>query len=217
MNDARPSPAPDVCWLYLVRHAATANNLERPPRLQGRLVDLELSPSGRDQAARTAALLQGRAIAAVYASPLRRAHETALAIASPHKLAVELVPELSEADVGDWEGRTWREIENDDPTGYRNFMSDPSIHGYAGGENLTQVRGRAIPAIERLLAAHVGQSIVAVSHNVVNRTYLAHLLGLDISLGRKVPQDNGGVNLLEYRRGKTKPVSINAVFHLGRA
>jgi len=216
MSDALPSPPPDVCWLYLVRHAATANNLERPPRLQGRLVDLELSPQGRDQAARTAALLQDRPIAAIYASPLRRAHETARIIAAPHRVTVELVAELSEADVGDWEGRTWREIERDDPAGYRDFMSDPERHGYAGGENLAQVRSRAIPALERLLAAHVGEAIVAVSHNVVNRTYLAHLLGLDIALGRKVPQDNGGVNLVEYRAGKTKPVSINAIFHLGR-
>ena len=35
-----PSPSPDTCWLYLIRHAATPNNRARPPRLQGRRTDI---------------------------------------------------------------------------------------------------------------------------------------------------------------------------------
>jgi hypothetical protein len=31
---------------------------------------------------------------------------------------------------------------------------------------------------------------------------------------RSVPQDNCGVNLIRYRKGKVKAVTINAVFHL---
>ena len=55
-----PCPAPDVCWLYLVRHGATANNRARPPRLQGRRTDPELSEEGHRQARQT-----GRALADV--------------------------------------------------------------------------------------------------------------------------------------------------------
>ena len=61
------------------------------------------------------------------------------------------------------------------PTEHRAFHEDAERHGYPGGENLAQVRDRALPAIERLAARYAGQTFVVVSHGVVNRVLLAAL------------------------------------------
>ena len=98
------SAAPDTCWLYLVRHGATANNEARPPRLQGRRTDPALSDEGQEQSRETGRLLASQRIEAVYTSPLLRARQTARAIAEPHGLPVEVVDDLIEVDVGRWEG-----------------------------------------------------------------------------------------------------------------
>jgi len=209
-----PCPAPNTCWLYLIRHAATDNNRAKPPRLQGRRTDPGLSDEGRRQAELTARFLSGVEFDAVYASPLLRANETATAIATPHGLEVITLDDLIEVDVGAWEGRSWNDIETSDPEAYRAFMSNAAENPYLGGETITDVLHRSGPALERLMADNLGRVIAAVAHNVVNRAWLTQLLDLPLAKYRSVPQDNCGVNLIRYRRGRLKAVTVNGVFHL---
>jgi broad specificity phosphatase PhoE len=209
-----PSPAPDTCWLYLVRHGATENNRADPPRLQGRRTDPPLSDEGREQARRTGEFLAGSALDAVYSSPLLRARQTARAIAEPHGLSTHIVKDLIEVDVGVWEGRSWDEIEKTDAEAYRAFMTDASVNPYLGGEHLQTVLARAAPAFQKLMQESVGRTIAVVAHNVVNRAYLAELMGMPLARYRSIPQDNCGVTLLRYRRARVKVVTINGVFHL---
>jgi broad specificity phosphatase PhoE len=209
-----PCPAPDTCWLYLVRHGATDNNRADPPRLQGRRTDPPLSDEGRGQARQTGEFLAGFPLDAVCSSPLLRARQTAEAIARPHGLAVDVVEDLIEVDVGEWEGRAWQEIEKTDPAAYRAFMTDATVNPYLGGENLQTVLARAVPAFERLMGENLGRLIVAVAHNVVNRAYLARLTGVPVARYRSIPQDNCGVSLVRYRKGRPKAVTINGLFHL---
>jgi broad specificity phosphatase PhoE len=150
----------------------------------------------------------------VYASPLARAQQTAAAVAKPHGLSVETIDDLIEVDVGDWEGRPWDEVERDTPEAYRLFMTDASVHPYLGGETLTTVLKRSLPAIQRLLAENAGRTIAAVAHNVVNRSCLSHWLGMPLRQYRSIPQDNCGVNVIRWREGKVKLVTVNAVEHL---
>jgi broad specificity phosphatase PhoE len=209
-----PCPAPDTCWLYLIRHGATDNNRARPPRLQGRRTDPPLSEEGRTQARQTGELLAGFSVDAIYSSPLLRARQTAEAIAERHGLPVEIDDLLIEVDVGVWESRPWDEIEKTDPAAYEAFMADASVNPYLGGENLNTVLARCEPAFRRLTADNLGRRIVVVAHNVVNRAYLAHLMGIPIARYRSIPQDNCGLTLLRYRDDEPKVVTINGVFHL---
>src|SRR5689334_10052546 len=80
-EDQAPVPGTDVTHLLLIRHAATEWNAERPPRLQGSSVDLELSPDGLRQAAELATMLRKFRLANIYCSHLKRAQQTANAIA----------------------------------------------------------------------------------------------------------------------------------------
>lgn len=214
---AAQPPAADVCQMFLLRHGATANNTAHPPRIQGRASDAGLSDDGRRQAEETARLLAAASLSAVYASPLRRAIETAERLAQPHGLAVQVVPELVECDVGRWEGRTWPDIERDEAAYHALFRDDPATHGYAGGENLRQVLDRVAPAFARLLAAHLGQNIAVVGHNIVNRCYLAGLLDVPLARARdRLVQHNCGLNLIRARGGRASVVMFNAVWHLSR-
>lgn len=72
-----PSPTPESCYVYLLRHGATDNNLANPPLLQGKTVDGPLSEEGKRQAVLAAKGLQYQELEAVYSSPLRRARQTA--------------------------------------------------------------------------------------------------------------------------------------------
>lgn len=209
-----PSPAPDTCWLYLIRHGATGHNLSQPPMLQGRSVDLSLSDVGRRQAEQTAEFLAGAELSAVYCSDLRRARETAQLIAAPHGVSVESRPELVEVDVGVWENRSWTEISQTEPEAFQNFLADAGTHGYAGGENLMQVLDRARPFFDRILPANLGRSAAVIGHNVVNRVWLSHVLGLPLARSRFMLQDNCCLNLIRYRHEEAVVATLNGTFHL---
>src|SRR5688500_15286947 len=104
-----PCPAPDDCLALLIRHGATANNVCRPLKLQGRGSDLPLSAEGVRQSGESGRFLASARLAAVSSSPLVRALHTARAVALPDRLEVQTVAELTEIDVGRWEGLAWEQ------------------------------------------------------------------------------------------------------------
>jgi broad specificity phosphatase PhoE len=200
--------------LYLIRHAATPANLLKPAKLQGCRTNPDLAPLGVRQATATRDFLAIRPVEAIYASPLRRAFRTAEIIAEPHSLTPLLVSQLTECDVGDWEGQSWEEIKASDPENYSRYHADPAKHGYLNGENFRQVYDRAVEALDDILARHEGSTIVVVSHHIVNRTYLAGVLGLGPSRARAVSLENCGISIVQHRNGKTSVGTLNASFHL---
>lgn len=200
--------------LYLLRHGATPANLMKPAKLQGRGVDTDLAPVGLRQAHLTRDYLALQPFAAVYSSPLRRALQTAQIVAEPHNLAPNLVPELTECDVGHWEGKSWEEIAISDAEAYAKYHADPGLNGYLGGENFTQVRDRGTAALNAILERHAGQRVLVVSHHIVNRTYLAGVLGLPASRARAVALDNCSISVVTVEKGKATLTTLNAVFHL---
>lgn len=200
--------------LYLLRHAATEANLAQPSRLQGRRQDPPLAPLGVRQAVATRDFLAVRPIDVCFTSPLRRAVQTAEIVAAPHGLKPVVLRELTECDVGRWEGLDWGAIRAKDPEAYRQYMADPAAISYPDGESFADVFSRASVVLEQLLADYAGQTILAVTHHVVTRTYLAALLGLPLSQARTVALDNCGISVV-MRTGDTSTVStMNAAFHL---
>ena len=207
-------PAADTCLLYLVRHGATPHNQSSPPRLQGNAVDESLSALGRKQAGRVARLLARRPIADVFASPMRRAVETAEIIAAKHELKVDTFATLKEVDVGEWEGRTWDEIKEQYPQAYADFVSNPADCGYPGGESIGSVIDRTHKTLGGMMHNRLGEEIVVVAHSVVIRTYLGALIGMLPNKRFNIPQQNCAVNIVRWKDGFAKAVSINAVGHL---
>jgi broad specificity phosphatase PhoE len=200
--------------LYLIRHGATDANLAHPARLQGRRHNPPLARLGIRQAEATRDFLAIRPIDHCYCSPLLRAVQTAAIVAAPHGLTPQPIEALTECDVGLWEGLDWQTIRNVDDERYLRFMENPVAQGYPGGETFADVHNRVAPAIEELLQHHDGEAILVVGHHIVNRTYLAGLLGLSPDQARQVTLDNCGISIVTHEAAKTTVSTLNAAFHL---
>lgn len=200
--------------LYLIRHGATDANLARPARIQGRRHNPPLARLGVRQAEATRDFLAIRPIDHCYCSPLLRAVQTAAIVAAPHGLSPQPMETLTECDVGRWEGLDWQTIHTQDADGFQRFHANPAEFGYPGGESFRDVHERVAPALDELLCQHAGQSILVVAHHVVNRTYLAGLLGLTLDQARQVTLDNCGISVVVRDGARTAVNTLNAAFHL---
>lgn len=209
-----PTNADNQTTLYLIRHGATEANLAKPARLQGRRHNPPLARLGIRQAEATRDFLACRRLDHCYSSPLLRAIQTAAIVAAPHGLSPEPIDELTECDVGRWEGLDWQTIRYLDAEGYQRFHEHPAAFGYPGGESFSTVYNRVAPVVDELLKKHVGQSLLIVSHHVVNRTYLAGLLGLLPDQARLVSLDNCGISVVVRAEDTTTVSTLNAAFHL---
>lgn len=162
--------------VYLVRHGATALTTE--DKFSG-AIGVELSETGRWQAAKLGERLAGEGITAVYASPLSRAVDTAHLIADRMGLEPTLRDGLREISHGRWEGLSRREVEERFGTEYLAWENDPFTFAPEGGESGLAVLARALPVIREVVTAHAGEKILVVSHKATLRLVLSSLLGFD--------------------------------------
>ncbi len=150
--------------IILIRHGETAWN--RETRIQGH-TDIPLSPLGVVQAARLAEALADEVLAAIYASDLSRARQTAEAVAAAQRLAVRLDPDLRERAFGRFEGLSWQEIDQNHPEDAARWRKREPAFAVGGGESLDAFSTRCLAAVARSATAHPGQSIAVVAHGGV--------------------------------------------------
>src|SRR5690242_9474201 len=116
-----PSPEIATCRVHLVRHGTTL--LNRQNRYRGR-IDVPLDAGGWQDAWTAAAELEHAGIDGVYASPLRRARDTAQVVADAAGIErVYDMPGLVNLDYGVWEGLTSDEAADRDPEAYAAYTS----------------------------------------------------------------------------------------------
>ena len=173
--------------IIFVRHGETEYNVES--RYQGH-TDTKLSESGCRQAAAVAERLRHESIAAIYASDLSRAGETALAIASYHGLPVQSDQSLRECSFGEWEGLTVTQIAERYPELFRNYLRDSVTHRAPGGERLEQLRDRVVRAISRLAEMHPDDTVVVVTHGGPIRAFFCHAFDVRLETFRRIGLDN---------------------------
>ena len=179
--------------IIAIRHGETAWNVDT--RIQGHL-DIPLSANGRWQAERLAEALRNEPVTAIYASDLTRAWETAQFISELQGLPVTKEVGLRERDFGDFEGKTFAEIEvllPEQSTRWR--KRDPEFYP-AGGESLLVLRARVLEAAERLAAQHCGEQIVLVGHGGVMDVLYRAATRLDIQAPRTWTLGNAAINRL---------------------
>lgn len=150
--------------LILVRHGETAWN--RATRIQGH-TDIPLSPLGLAQAERLAQALADEPLAAICASDLSRARQTADALARGRGLAVQLDPGLRERAFGRFEGLDWAQIQAAHPEEAERWLRREPDFPVGGGESLNTFSARCLLAARRAVAAHPGQTIALVAHGGV--------------------------------------------------
>ena len=156
----------------MVRHGETDWN--RESRFQGQS-DPPLNASGRRQAHELAQRLRGESLDTVYASPLRRAYETAEIVAGGLGLEVQAVDALREVFLGAWEGLTLSEVEARFPEGYRRWVGHRD--GWHGGESYDELAQRVIAGLLEIAEAHEGGRVLAVTHGGPIRSAVAAATG----------------------------------------
>lgn len=167
-----PSPK-GATRLYLIRHAEPDKSVHG--RVVGRL-DPGLSPAGHAQARALATWLGEVPLAAVYASPLRRALETAAPLCTarePHT-----VDALREIDFGAFEGMTYDDIAKANPALYRAWMEGPTEVMFPEGESFAGMRVRVLGAVQRIVADHPNACVALVAHGGTHRVVLGRSLCL---------------------------------------
>jgi broad specificity phosphatase PhoE len=188
---------------WLVRHGMTQWNAQK--RIMGQS-DIPLSAKGRVQARWLARQLRAREIAAIYASDLARARETAQIIAAHRTppLPVHVSPAWRELNFGKWEGLTHAQIAEQ----YQNqlgFFSDPEHNAPPGGEfptNLLQrVRAELVTVAQGLNWTAQGD-VVIVSHSGALRILFCDLLGIPLDRQWQLRIDAGSLSALDVSLGQ---------------
>lgn len=165
--------------IILLRHGATDWNLQG--RCQG-ATDLELNATGLRQAAAVAADLSGETIAAIYASNLKRAVQTAAIVGQTHNLAVVVEERLRELDHGKLEGLTFAEIHSAMPEFLRQWRERPAEVLIPGGERLIEVEARVWEGMERIARRHrPDETVVIVSHHFPIAALLCRITGTPLN------------------------------------
>jgi len=181
------------CRILLVRHATA----EGHGRFQGQR-DVSLSSARRRELSRLCEKCSHYPIRAVYASDLRRARETAEAVARNFGLEVEVRPELREMQFGQWEGLSWEQIARRHPRLAKLWVKRFPNQAIPGGEPIGQFRRRIAAGIRKIVAANRGQCALIVTHAGVIRFVLAKVLGLPARNLFRLAQDSCALNLIDY-------------------
>jgi broad specificity phosphatase PhoE len=177
-----------VTIILLARHGQSDWNATR--RWQGH-ADRPLTEKGRAQATALAERLAHIELDAVYSSDLRRAADTARAVAEAQGLELVQRPALREVDVGSWSGLTREEAEERFPEGFARWRE--GFPGWDDGEEYDEMAQRVIGAVTEIALAHEEGRTLVVSHGGPIRAIHAAALELDVH---------------EYRR--LRPVEPNA-------
>jgi broad specificity phosphatase PhoE len=200
-----------VTLVYVIRHGETAWN--RKSVFRGRR-DVPLDRRGALQAGLTAAALSGVELSGVYSSPLRRAVQTARRIAAPRGLDVTILPELTDMDFGDWEGRSHEQVARIDPEGLARWMQRPERSRAPNGESLAMARLRARAGLKRAIRENPGGTAVLVTHRVLCKLLLCEALGIGNEHFWAIRQDVCGISAIRCEGGRLALLKLNDTCHL---
>lgn len=198
--------------IYLVRHGQVVGHQEK--RYNGQ-VNVPLTELGRMQSVRIRDCLDKFKLEAVYSSDLDRSRHCAELVAAAHALTVVAHEALRELHIGDWEGRTWAELQEVYPDDWQARLQDLVNFQVPGGESLQDAADRIRPVIRKILANHLGGSVALIAHGGVNRVILLDAIGAPLEQAFSIEQDFGCLNVIDYfANGNSVVKLLNGTAHL---
>lgn len=204
--------------ILLIRHGETAWNAVR--RLQGH-IDIALNDEGRRQAQALARALMEEPLAAVIASDLERAVQTADAVAAHHAQAVLQDPQLRERAYGLFEGMLYADIERTYPVEFAKWQSRDADalmpQGVRYAESFRQFYQRCINGITAWAQRYPGQTIAIVAHGGVLECAYRAAKGMSLDSPRDFQVKNASINRFTLAQGHLQLASWGEVEHLALA
>ncbi len=183
--------------IYLVRHAqseAGARNI-----VQGRGLEVPLTPEGRSQAGRLAEALRDIRFNHIYASTALRARDTAMAVLRFHEsVPYTELEALVERHQGDAEGLSRDELPLRFPEVIDGWSREEDAH-FPNGENFAAVHERVVPVIEGHVAADTtGQTLLYVIHGNVIKVLIGHMLAVPHGVRPRISQGYCAINVCSF-------------------
>ncbi len=204
-----PSPAASQTGtpttVLLVRHGRTSTTGSVLP---GRAPGLHLSDAGHAQAEHAARRIGALTIGAVYASPLERTRETAAPIARATGCRTRTARGLVECDFGDWTGRKLSALRRRQE--WRHVQMNPSTFRFPGGESFPDMQHRIWNELERLVSAHPGETVVAVSHADPIKAAVAMAAGVHLDLFQRIVVSPCSITPLLFTRDGPIVLAVNS-------
>lgn len=192
--------------LLLIRHALP----ERRETDDGTPADPPLSKIGREQAARMAAWIAEEGIDAIYASPMRRARETAAPLARALDLEAVLEPGVVEMDHTSDAYIPIDQLKREDYPRWQALIQGGELWG---GVDMKAFRTTVVEAIERVVTAHRGARVAIVCHGGVVNAWAGHVLGVPDPFFLDVAY-TGVSRFLAASSGERSVMSLNETSHL---
>lgn len=180
--------------LFFLRHGKTQWNLES--RYQGAGGDSPLLPESYEEIKQAAVYLQQFHFEHIYASPIKRARDTAMRVRDDlnEHPDISLLSRLEEFHLGKMEGMLFDEAAKKFPEEFAAFRNAPAAYQPVeiGGESFPELIARMTPAIQEIVRAHPGddQNVLVVSHGAALNAEMNALLGTPLAHLR----DRGGLS-----------------------
>jgi len=194
--------------IILVRHAIPVRR-----EVESGAADPDLSESGVRQARLMADYLVDEGIDALYTSPMRRAKQTADALAMVTGLTAVEVDGVAEYDRLSNEYVPIEELKATNDPRWQEMLNGqwPPAH-----EEEDVFVSRVVSSVERLIESHPSQKVVVVCHGGVINAYAAHVLGLTLGGQRSFfyPNYTSLHRFAAARSGERSIVTLNETSHL---
>ena len=192
--------------LLLIRHALPIRR-----ELTEGVADPELSEAGVAQALHLAEYLASEELHAIYASPLKRAQQTAAPIAERFQLEVTLVDGVAEFDRNSSEYVPVEELKATNDPRWQELIDN---RWDGRDETQEQFTDRVFNAMEAIIEAHTGHNVAVVCHGGVINSYLARILGTAETAGFFYPNYTSIHRVVAARTGQRQIITINETAHL---
>ncbi len=200
--------------LILVRHGESKSNEGNRFTGQG---DIPLSALGERQAENLKEyILKNYTIDKIYSSSLTRAYDTVKPIAQALRLSITTVEALKEIDGGKWEEQKIEDLEKKYPVEYKLWRENVGMARCTGGEDMADVRARALPALQKIAEENEKKTVLIGTHAGVLRTLECYFKGIPYEEMKNIPwQANTAINVLEYENGQFGIIKMGETEHLG--
>lgn len=200
------------CTLYFIRHGQSLGN--KTKTFLGH-TDLDLSELGYRQAECTAKYLNNIDIDAVFSSDLLRALNTCneyLKISG--KTAVK-DQKLREIFAGDWEGKTFDELQVEYKEAYNIWLTDIGNSCPDNGEAVKELTERVVNRITEIANDNDGKTVAIFTHATVIRSFFNFAYGKPVREMKNLPwSTNASVSVAKYDNGKFEVLDYSIDSHL---
>jgi len=150
----------------------------------------------------------------IISSTLCRCIEFAQELGQRHGIEVKAEPRFIEIGFGQWEGRTAKELGEEDTDQVQRFLTDPLNNTPPGAETLYEFEARVLAGWHDVLHQHQGQHVLLVGHAGMMRMILRHILDMPLERMFRIQVANAAITRINVEQ-RNDTIFPRLVFHDG--